>query len=111
MKKTQLTQTIKIKDLGKIITGTTPPTVNQQYFGGKYLFIKPSDITENQRYIFDTEITLSDAGYEYQKLKVLPKNSICVVCIGTIGKKMCLTSQTCFTNQQLNSILRRDKKG
>ncbi|BBC23618.1 restriction endonuclease subunit S [Pseudanabaena sp. ABRG5-3] len=104
MKKILLTQTIKIKDLGKVITGTTPPTANQDYFGGKYLFIKPSDISEDQRYVFKTEMTLSDEGYKYQKIKALPKNSICVVCIGTIGKKMCLTSQICFTNQQLNSI-------
>ncbi|MBD2692852.1 restriction endonuclease subunit S [Anabaena catenula] len=105
MKKKTLTQTIKIKDLGKVITGTTPPTANKAYFDGKYLFIKPSDISEDQRYLFETEITLSDAGYEYQAIKALPKNSICVVCIGTIGKKMCLTSQECFTNQQINSIV------
>ncbi len=60
MKKTQLTQTIKIKDLGKVITGTTPPTVNQQYFGGKYLFIKPSDIMEDKRYIKEMVVHLPE---------------------------------------------------
>ncbi|MEH1850212.1 MAG: restriction endonuclease subunit S [Nostoc sp.] len=110
MKKRLLTQKIKIKDLGKVITGTTPPTANKGYFGGQYLFIKPSDISEDQRYVFKTEMTLSGAGYEYQQLKALPKNSICIVCIGTIGKKMCLTSQTCFTNQQLNSIVVNESK-
>ena len=31
----------KIGDLGKVITGTTPPTKNEQYFGGDFLFIEP----------------------------------------------------------------------
>ena len=97
-------KTVKIKDLGEVITGTTPPTQHQEYFGGKYLFIKPSDISTDQRYVFKTEMTLSDEGYDYQKRKLLPKNSICVVCIGTIGK-MCFTSKPSFTNQQLNSII------
>ena len=105
MNKRQFTQTIRIRDLGKVITGTTPPTSRKEYFAGKHLFIKPSDILENQRYIFETEMTLSDAAYEHQKLKALPKNSVCLVCIGTIGKKMCLTSETSFTNQQINSII------
>ena len=97
-------QTVKIKDLGEVVTGTTPPTQQKEYFGGKYPFIKPSDISPDQRYIFQTEMTLSDEGCDYQKRKLLPKNSICVVCIGTIGK-MCFTSKPSFTNQQLNSII------
>ncbi|MEG4011443.1 MULTISPECIES: restriction endonuclease subunit S [unclassified Microcoleus] len=97
-------QTVKIKDLGEVVTGTTPPTQQKEYFGGKYPFIKPSDISPDQRYIFKTEMTLSDEGCDYQKRKLLPKNSICVVCIGTIGK-MCFTSKPSFTNQQLNSII------
>ena len=86
MKKILLTQTIKIKDLGKVVTGTTPPTANKDYFGGKYLFIKPSDISEDQRYVFKTEMTLSDEGYKYQQIKALPKNSICVVCLSGAEK-------------------------
>ena len=97
-------KTVKIKDLGEVITGTTPPTQHQEYFGGQYIFIKPSDLSTDQRYVFRTEMTLSDEGCDYQKRKLLPKNSICVVCIGTIGK-MCLTSKPSFTNQQLNSII------
>lgn len=104
MKKHYFTNIVKIKDLGEIITGTTPPTKQKKYFEGEYYFIRPSDIAEGQRYITETEMTLSDAGCEYQKRKLLPKNSICIVCIGTIGK-MCITSQCSFTNQQLNSII------
>ena len=104
MKNHYFTNIVKIKDLGEIITGTTPPTKQKKYFEGEYYFIKPSDTAEGQRYITKTEMTLSDDGCEYQKRKLLPKNSICIVCIGTIGK-MCLTSKYSFTNQQLNSII------
>jgi len=56
------------------------------------------------RRVFSTEVRLSPAGYEVQEKRVLPRNSTCVVCIGTIGK-ICLTSAPSFTNQQINSVI------
>lgn len=97
-------RSVQIKELGKVVTGHTPPTARPELFGGKYLFIKPSDLYEGQRYAFSSEATLSDKGYEFQKSKLLPPNTVCVVCIGTIGK-LCLTYHPSFTNQQLNSIV------
>ncbi|MCP4537533.1 MAG: hypothetical protein GY832_10335 [Chloroflexi bacterium] len=47
---------------------------------------------------------MSKAGYKVQKTRALPKNTTCVVCVGTIGK-IYLTSETSFTNQQINSVI------
>lgn len=66
--------------------------------------IKPSDLSENQRYVFKTEMTLSNEGLKYQSKKLIPPNTVCVVCIGTIGK-ICFTNTYSFTNQQINSIV------
>ena len=44
-----------IGDLGSIITGKTPPTTNKNYYGDKYLFIKPTDISETSKYTYETE--------------------------------------------------------
>jgi type I restriction enzyme S subunit len=93
MKKRLLKQTIKIKDLGKVITGTTPPTVNKAYFGGHYLFIKPSDISEDQRYIFETEMTLSNLGYEYQSIKALPKTLFVLFVLVQLARKYVLLAK------------------
>ena len=97
-------RTVKIKDLGTVVTGSTPPTANAAFYGSKYLFIKPSDLSIGQRRVLSTETTLSQEGGQYLGSKLLPRNSTCIVCIGTIGK-LGLTSEPCFTNQQLNSVI------
>lgn len=95
---------IQIKDLGTVVTGSTPPTKIKEYFGKDFLFIKPSDIQLGYRKVLDTETKLSQLGYQYQIKQLLPAYTTCVVCIGTIGK-ICLTDQPSFTNQQINSVI------
>lgn len=97
-------QEITIGELGKIITGSTPPTKERKFYGEEYQFIKPTDIQKENRSIFDTETKLSQIGLDWFGVRILPPNTICVVCIGTIGK-LCLTTETCATNQQINSIV------
>lgn len=103
------TRTTRIKQVGKVITGSTPPTRHTEYFGDEYLFIKPSDIGDDQRYVCDTETKLSKMGYDYLENQVLPRNSICVVCIGTLGK-ICMTKEPSFTNQQINGVIVDESK-
>ena len=97
-------RTVKIKDLGRVVTGSTPPTRIKEYFGSEYPFIKPSDIGNDSRYIRETEMGISEEGKKYQENRLLPRDTTCVVCIGTIGK-LCLTDQPSFTNQQISSII------
>jgi len=86
---------------GKVITGSTPPTANPKYYGDCYLFISPGDIT-NSKFITDSQKKLSECGFKISR-SVLPY-SICVVCIGSIGK-VAMTKSICTTNQQINSII------
>lgn len=99
-------QLYTFKDIGKIVTGKTPPTIRVELFGEDYPFITPSDIpTFKERYLSNTERGLSADGYKKMQSIVLPPASVCVVCIGSTIGKMCLTSKECITNQQLNSII------
>jgi type I restriction enzyme, S subunit len=98
-------QKIKISELGQIITGTTPPTKIKEYFGSDFPFIKPTDIEIGSRFVQKTGMSLSQKGCDKVKNNLLPPLSTCVVTIGSIGKKMCLTKNPSFTNQQINSIV------
>lgn len=99
-------QLYTFKDIGKIVTGKTPPTIRVELFGEDYPFITPSDIpTFKERYLSNTERGLSADGYKKMQSIVLPPASVCVVCIGSTIGKICLTSKECITNQQLNSII------
>ncbi len=94
---------VTVGNLGKVITGYTPPTQNIEYFGNKYPFITPTDIMTDSR-IVHTERFLSQEGYEYNKGRLLPPNSVCVTCIASIGK-ICMTTVASITNQQINSVV------
>jgi type I restriction enzyme, S subunit len=94
----------KIGDLGKIVTGTTPPTKNREYYqDGHYQFIAPNDIGKTTR-IYKAEKKITDKGLEVSRL--LPKESVCFVCIGsTIGKVGITVEEKTTTNQQINTVI------
>lgn len=98
-------KTINIGDLGTIITGKTPPTTNKNYYGDYAVFIKPTDISEQSKYTYETEEMYSRLAAEKYESSLIPKGAICVPCIGTIGTKMTMAPCDCYTNQSINSII------
>ena len=98
-------KTINIGDLGTIITGKTPPTTNKSYYGDYAVFIKPTDISEQSKYTYETEEMYSKLAAEKYESSLIPKGAICVPCIGTIGTKMTMAPCDCYTNQSINSII------
>jgi type I restriction enzyme S subunit len=93
----------KLKDLGRIVCGKTPPKSKQEYFDGELPFIKIPDM-HGQTFVVDTEDSLTDEGRYFQENKTLPPNSVCVSCIATVGL-VCINPKNAQTNQQINSIV------
>lgn len=93
----------KIYDLGEIITGKTPSTSKQQYYGGDIPFVKIPDM-HGCVFPITTEVTLTNEGANTQKNKYIPKNGIMVSCIATVGL-VNIAIEPCQTNQQINSII------
>lgn len=96
---------VKISDIGEIITGNTPPTSDRTLYDGNYPLIMPTDIVEGNKVIHHTEETVSEKGFKKYKKSLIPANMPCVVTIGSIGKKLCLTKVKSFTNQAINAII------
>ena len=97
-------RTVRIGDLGRIVTGKTPPSSQPGLFGELYPFLTPTDIDGFARYIEPARF-LSPEGRDYQHRLMLPERAVCVVCIGATIGKVCMTSRPSFTNQQINSII------
>ncbi len=91
-----------ISDIGDVITGNTPSTSQSQYYGGKWHFVSPADISDN-RYIEITKTTLSDKGFA--ETRHVKENSTLFVCIGSTIGKVAQNKVECATNQQINSIV------
>ena len=96
--------TIKIKDFGEVITGSTPSTKIDEFWNGDIPFVTPADINENI-YVSTTERKITNKGLD--ATRKIPANSVAVVCIASIGK-ISITTSLSATNQQINSILPHD---
>ena len=98
----------KISEFGEIITGKTPSTTKEQYYGGNIPFVKIPDM-HNCVYPIVTESTLTTEGANTQKNKFIHKNGIMVSCIATVGL-VNIAIEPCQTNQQINSIVLHDER-
>ena len=100
------TMKIIVKDLGTIITGTTPSKRNDSFWNnGNIPWITPSDITY-ERDISYSMVRLTKEGLSNGRY--LPKDSILVTCIASIGKNAVLkVDGSC--NQQINAIIPNEK--
>jgi len=93
----------RIKDFGHVVTGKTPPTKKKENYGKEYPFITIPDM-HNKAYIVSTVRSLSNIGHSVQPKKLIPKNSLIVSCIATVGL-VSINSEDSHTNQQINSIV------
>ena len=95
----------RIGDLGRVVTGKTPPTEDQANFGGRFPFITIPDLRD--RVLIDkSQRTLSDQGAARVRASLLPPGAVMMSCIATIGQ--CgITTRESFTNQQINSLIPR----
>ena len=98
-------QLVEIGQLGKVVTGDTPPKKNPEYYGSAYPFIKPTDMQVGQRYTYAYEECYSEAAYEKYRKKLIPEGATAVVTIGSIGQKLTLTHMPCFVNQAVNAVI------
>lgn len=87
----------------EIVCGKTPSTKKEEYYGKDVPFVTIPDM-HGCIYTVHTERKLSVLGADSQSKKTLPKNSICVSCIGTAGLVV-LLSEPSQTNQQINTIV------
>ena len=97
-------EAMAISDLGKVVTGNTPPTKDaENYVGGDIPFIAPGDV-EHGCIIDGTEKSITQKGLS--TVRPIQPGATCFVCIGsTIGKVGLASASICATNQQINSIL------
>ncbi|MEC4005875.1 restriction endonuclease subunit S [Flavobacterium sp. SUN052] len=91
---------LALNDIGLTQTGTTPATKNSEYYGDFMPFIGPGDI-KNQ--VIDyTNLSLTEQGVE--KARLIPENSIMMVCIGGSIGKLAINNRDVACNQQINTI-------
>ncbi len=87
----------KLASLGKVSTGTTPPSSLKGMFGGSVPFVTPGDLDHEM----PVRRTLTEAGAK--SVRIVRAGSTFVCCIGTIGKMGISRVPSAF-NQQINAV-------
>jgi type I restriction enzyme S subunit len=89
-----------IESIGDVVTGGTPSKEDVNYWGGDFVWATAQDF--KNKYIFNSIQKLTQKGKD--KSRVIPKDSVLVTCIASIGLNA-INKVECATNQQINSII------
>jgi len=95
----------RINQLGRVVTGKTPPKDEPHYFDGEELFISPKDLDWDQLYVNETGTRVSVKALEKFRNQVIPKNSVLFTSLSFGFGKMGISSRPSLTNQQINSVV------
>lgn len=92
----------RLSEIGKVVTGRTPPSNVPGVWGAGLPFVTPADFVHNAE-IRIGERSVSGKGQTFVNL--IPADSVLVVCIGSTIGKVSLVTQECATNQQINALV------
>jgi type I restriction enzyme S subunit len=100
-------ETTTLDQVGRIVTGKTPPTGDPSNYGAEIPFVTPTDM-DGRRVIDRTIRCLSEIGARRVRSSFLPQPAVLVSCIGSDMGKAVITDRPSVTNQQINSIVVSD---
>ena len=88
-------------DCGEVVTGSTPPKANSDFWGGEIPFVTPAQLG------FQSPITTADEYVTSEgadRGRLLPEGAVLVCCIGSLGKTG-TAGVPLISNQQINAII------
>jgi len=98
----------KIKDIGKIISGSTPSTNIPEYWNGEYLWITPAELNDDSFIINSTNRKLTYLGVKASSLIELPIGTVLLSSRAPIGK-VAIVGENMFCNQGFKNIIPNEK--
>ena len=99
-------EVVKVMDTGTVVTGSTPSTSREDFYGGDYNLISPGDL-DVTKYVNTVQKKLTALGFD--QCRKLPKGAVLVGCIGNVGKVGIVADDRSATNQQINAIIPNER--
>lgn len=98
---------VKLKDIFDLQMGKTPSRNNSEYWNGDYKWISIKDISNANKYIYDTKEKITAKAIEDSKIKSIPANTVIMSFKLSIGKTS-ITKEKIYTNEAIMAFI--DKK-
>ena len=99
---------VKIKEICRIVSGTTPKTDKEEFWNGNISWITPAEIKDNSFYIYSTERTISQEGKDKNSLFLMPKGTVLLSSRAPIGKVAIAGIDMCC-NQGFKNLICGDR--
>jgi type I restriction enzyme S subunit len=99
--------TYRLGDIIDIIGGGTPKTGVADYWDGNIPWLSVKDFNDDNRYVYTTEKSITQAGLDNSSTKLLKRDDIIISARGTVGELAMISSPMAF-NQSCYGI--RNKK-
>lgn len=94
-----------IGDIGDVISGGTPSTKNEEYYGGDISWITPKDLSGyDRKFISKGERSITEIGLQKSSAKLLPRGTVLFSSRAPIGYVAIAQQEVC-TNQGFKSIV------
>ena len=95
---------VRLGDICTIVSGATPKTKTDEYWGGIIKWITPAELSDDSHYVSDTEKHLTDAGFKNASLHMMPKGTVLLTTRAPIGKIAIATEEMCC-NQGFKNLI------
>jgi type I restriction enzyme, S subunit len=78
-------EVVPFTEIANVLSGGTPKTTVQEYWGGSIPFFAPKDAPESF-YVTNTEKSITELGLRKCNSKLYPKDTVFITARGTVGK-------------------------
>lgn len=93
-----------IKQIGKVVSGATPKTNNDEFWNGNNIWVTPAELNDNSFVISDSERKITDLGVKSCAVNLLPKNTVILSSRAPIGKTA-IAGVDMYCNQGFKNII------
>ena len=95
---------LKLGDICKIVTGSTPKTSIAEYWDGNINWITPAELTEDTYIVNDSQRKITNRAIEETGLKSFPKGTVILTSRAPIGK-VAIAGKEMYCNQGFKNLI------
>ena len=97
-------QLVRLGDVCTVVSGSTPKTSVDEYWGGDVKWITPAELDADSGYIYDSVRKLTKAGVDSCSLQEMPVDTVILSSRAPIGK-VAIAGNTFYCNQGFKNII------
>lgn len=95
---------VRLGDVCKVVSGTTPKSNVEKYWDGEIDWITPAEISENTKFVKESQRKITELAVKESGLKPFPKGTVILSSRAPIGK-VAIAGKTMYCNQGFKNLI------